>query len=744
MAGQEFKATEKSVLKNTRDGAALKNLVSNTAERVSKRTEDAVLKKEVSPELLAQYKAAGIEKPTIPHRQFKNLQFGRNNPDKPRSDDERDNQQSEQTVMAFAPVVSINFAPKEVPDRDYTTRALRSRRKAQTKADIAEQIANQPEKVVAEVVDVNTLSEGSPFDDNVEIVDAEIAPEVIDSDTKLHENKTRITIEEHSALSDKLCDDSESSTLIFEAEPVEQTGQLLLAENSESRQIPRPVREQVESDVIVVDVVPEDSSKLQDDKTRVALSEHSSASQKLVVADSSSALIIEAEAEVIEEIPQLEGSKPLALPCDENVIEVECEEVRPKTKKEKQLEKKIRKGEKKLDKLDYKLAKAEDKLPHHRVFRVKREYNAEKGKVQSKLRLEKEIKPSDYNKFLKAGAKSVGQTVSTSISGAIHGQISKYEDDNQTLKAAHGTEKVAESALRSTKNAIKTINENQKNAPYRKASKLKFQREQTEQKLTYHKAALENPNIRGDNKAVKQAMKKSQQKRNQVNNAKKAKKTTTKVKEVAKKAEEKIVKAIASNKWAILIIVIFLIVFALLGTFGTSIATSLVDGGTQMVATTYTADDEDIYSAEGYLAGRESELSDYISNIPNYYVGWNEYNYYLDDIGHDPYQLISYLSAVEIAFDYDSEIQALIDEIYNEMYTLEIVSTHEVRSYTYTEIDEEGNEVEVTVYYDYYILDVTLTTADFESVIKPKLEALGVYDLYLAMLENKGGKPNLF
>ncbi len=718
MAGQEFKATEKSVLKNTRDGAVEKKLVSNTAERVSKRTEDAVLKKEVSPELLAQYKAAGIEKPTIPHRQFKNLQFGRNNPDKPRSDDERDNQQSEQTVMAFAPVVSINFAPKEVPDRDYTTRAVRSRRKAQTKADIAEQIANQPEKVVAEVVDMDTLSEGTPFDDNVEIVDAEIIDEVIDSDTKLHENKTRVTIEEHSALSDKLCDDSEKSSLIFEAEPVEQTGQLVVIDNSDS--------------------------KLQANKSRVMLAEHSSASQKLVVADSSSALIIEAEAEVIEEIPQLEGSKPLALPCDENVIEVECEEVRPKTKKEKQLEKKIRKGEKKLDKLDYKLAKAEDKLPHHRVFRVKREYNAEKGKVQSKLRLEKEIKPSDYNKFLKAGAKSVGQTVSTSISGAIHGQISKYEDDNQTLKAAHGTEKVAESALRSTKNAIKTINENQKNAPYRKASKLKFQREQTEQKLTYHKAALENPNIRGDNKAVKQAMKKSQQKRNQAQSAKNTKKAATKVKEVAKKAEEKIVKAIASNKWAILIIIIFLIVFALLGTFGTSIATSLVDGGTQMVATTYTADDEDIYSAEGYLAGRESELSDYISNIPNYYVGWNEYNYYVDDIGHDPYQLISYLSAVEIAFDYDSEIQALIDEIYNEMYTLEIVSTHEVRSYTYTEIDEEGNEVEVTVYYDYYILDVTLTTADFESVIKPKLEALGVYDLYLAMLENKGGKPNLF
>ena len=57
---------------------------------------------------------------------------------------------------------------------------------------------------------------------------------------------------------------------------------------------------------------------------------------------------------------------------------------------------------------------------------------------------------------------------------------------------------------------------------------------------------------------------------------------------------------------------------------------------------------------------------------------------------------------------------------------------------------EEGNEVIVTVYYDYYILNVTLTANDWDSVVKPKLEAAGVYDVYLLLQETQGNKPDLF
>ena len=240
----------------------------------------------------------------------------------------------------------------------------------------------------------------------------------------------------------------------------------------------------------------------------------------------------------------------------------------------------------------------------------------------------------------------------------------------------------------------------------------------------------------------------AQQKRNQKNAAKSAKKGASKVGkkagEAAKDIGEFIVKAISNNKVVIIILIIFVLLFGLFFTVGTSGFSSLVDSGTMMIASSYTSDEADIYSAENYMTSLENNLTNEINNIPNVYVGWNEYNYYLDPIKHDPYALISYLTAMEINFDYDADTQAKIQEIFNALYTLEIESIHEVRSYSYIEYDENGEPHRVTVYYDYYILNVTLTANDWDSVVIPKLQAAGVYDVYQLLQETHGNKPNLF
>lgn len=113
-------------------------------------------------------------------------------------------------------------------------------------------------------------------------------------------------------------------------------------------------------------------------------------------------------------------------------------------------------------------------------------------------------------------------------------------------------------------------------------------------------------------------------------------------------------------------------------------------------------------------------------------------------IGHDPYQLLSYLSAMKINFKYDAEIQKMINKVYDSMYQLDIESVHEVRSETHIETDAEGNETEVTVDYDYFILNVRLTSRSVEEVVIQELKDAGVYDLYLAMMQTKGNKPDLF
>ena len=93
----------------------------------------------------------------------------------------------------------------------------------------------------------------------------------------------------------------------------------------------------------------------------------------------------------------------------------------------------------------------------------------------------------------------------------VHSQISKYEDDNSALKAAHSTEKIAESALHTGKSALHAANENLKTRPQRKVSKLQMNSDNAHSKLNFHKALSKNKELRNSS-TVKQAMKKSQMK----------------------------------------------------------------------------------------------------------------------------------------------------------------------------------------------------------------------------------------
>ena len=262
-------------------------------------------------------------------------------------------------------------------------------------------------------------------------------------------------------------------------------------------------------------------------------------------------------------------------------------------------------------------------------------------------------------------------------------------------------------------------------------------------KLNYHKALSENKELRNSS-TVKQAMKKSQMKRQYVKNAKTARQGVAKAQEAITKLGKKLVEAAAKNKVVLIILIAALLLFGILAGLLGSCTIMMSDGSMSIFSTTYTAEDADIYAAEDYMKELESGLQEQINKIPNNYVGYDEYRYHLDEIKHDPYGLISYLTAKNMCFVFDDRIKQDIQVLFNSLYTLSVETIHEVRSYSYTTTDEEGNTVLVTVYYDYYICDVTLTANDFNEAVKSKLEALGVYDLYELLLESKGNRPELF
>ena len=301
------------------------------------------------------------------------------------------------------------------------------------------------------------------------------------------------------------------------------------------------------------------------------------------------------------------------------------------------------------------------------------------------------------------------------------------EDEAEALFQIRKKAKKAESKLKEKHN--------------KKVSKLKLSRDKTNGKLTEHRSSASKQVSKA---SAKEAMKKAQLKSHQLKTAEKRRKQAKTAKDVAEKLARKTVEIIVSCKEIVLVLLLFLIVFAIISTLTTSCCASLANSGTRQIASSYTADDSDLISANNYLNDRESGLRDYINHIPDYYIGWNEYNYYIGNIGHDPYQLASYLSAMKLDFEYNNEIRDMINEVYDAMYDLKAESIHEVRSYTHTKTDFDGNEVEETVYYDYFILNVTLQSKCVEEVVIQKLKNEGAYDLYLVMQQNHGNNPNLF
>lgn len=752
MAGKELKATEKTVLKHSREGVLEQNLSDGSAKKVSNKAEEAVLKTAIpDDERFDKLKAAGLVVEDVKKPDHRKLQFGRNNPDNTWAEAVYGKKPTEQEYSAPTEAYSVSDTTVSAETKDFekpTEVNLKSdenslRQHKQTSFVSDEQYQNSETTVPVTQRELAELEYSTLGSESITPKAQRKFSFKSDEKYQLSESTVSVSAEEFaemeqtsfkaenlkdfdpskSRLQHSFCSDDEYTTSdeVVEATAEDLKPKSKLTFKSDDEYVNSEEVVEIDGAEFVGQQTEEKTeSKLKEKKTRKGLKDKSSAAEKLTDKDGNSVFYYEGEA-----------------PPDRKL-----------THGEKKLKRRIRKDEKKVYKLQKRLDKAEDKLPHQRVFHVRKEWNSEKQKMQRKLKLEKEVKPLPKPNIVQKGVQGAKHAVTTAVSGTVHQQISKYEDENQTLKAAHGTEKVAESALRFASHKVKATNQKLKEKPYQKVSKLKFDTENAHKKLNQHKVALEHKTEQQTKKESKKALKKAQQKQNQKNAAKTAKKGASKAGkkagEAAKDVSQIIVKAVTNNKVVIIILVIFLLLFGLLFTLGSSGFSSLADTGGMVIASSYTSEDEDIYAANDYMNSLENNLNEQINNIPNVYVGWNEYNYYIDPIQHDPYELISYLTAMKIDFEYDAEIQGLIQEIFNALYTLEVESIHEVRSYQYIDYDEEGNEILVTVYYDYYILNVTLTANDWDSVVKPKLEAAGVYDVYLLLLETKGNKPDLF
>ena len=388
----------------------------------------------------------------------------------------------------------------------------------------------------------------------------------------------------------------------------------------------------------------------------------------------------------------------------------------------------VAKFEKKAEKARAKADKAEQDLPHKTKIKRKRLYDEQKQQTKTRLQFEKEVKPQSdlYHRSPLAPMKTAVSLSGQKALGELHGKIAEAEHENTAVEAAHKTEQKAETLAHYSVRTAKYINGQRKNAPYQKAARLQHKAEKAEIKAIHEKTLAENPQLK------KSMLKKFQQKqriKKQYQKAKRAEQSAKAAKKTAQNTERAARRFIAfvwRHKAIFGVILAVALLIAWLGTVLSSCSVMLTTGTNSLMVSSYFAEDEDIYAAEEYYVSLEQDLQARINRIESDYPRYDEYQYNMAQVGHNPYELISYLTAVYMDFQFD-DIQGGLDELFNSQYHLRITETTEQRT------DEDGNA------YEYKILNVTLTNNGFTQALTADQR-----ELYYIYLESKGSRDYLF
>ena len=198
-----------------------------------------------------------------------------------------------------------------------------------------------------------------------------------------------------------------------------------------------------------------------------------------------------------------------------------------------------------------------------------------------------------------------------------------------------------------------------------------------------------------------------------------------------------------SNAHVLVIVGVFLLLLLLVMSAFSSC--SILFSGTTQVSgqTIYTAEDRDIRGAETDYKKLEKELDKKIKRTPTDHPGYNEYQYHLDPIEHDPWQLTSFLTT--LYDDYTrSEVQGKLKETFKKQYKLTTWVEVQTRYRTVVMIDIfTGIPYTVQVPYEYRIFHTKLVNKGLEVVIREELNN-DQWKRYEIFQDTLGGRPYLF
>ena len=405
-------------------------------------------------------------------------------------------------------------------------------------------------------------------------------------------------------------------------------------------------------------------------------------------------------------------------------------------------EPKLEKPIKRVKKAAARADKAQAKIPKKTVVKKERGFDPATGKVKTQLRFEEVDKKKPPSKLTHA----VRDAPANFVLSQVHREVRQSEDDNVGVEAAHKIEQAVESGGRLVQSAHRA----HQLKPYRAAIRAEKKLERANLDALQKKAEIDSPTSNPVSKwQQKQAIKKqyAAAKHNQAaqTTAKAAENTAKAAKKAAEKAE-KAGKYVWEHRrgFAIAAAILLMLAFLLNGLSSCSV---IMDGvGSGIAASTYPSQDADMLGAETQYCAMEAELQRYLDTYESTH-DYDEYHFDLDTIEHDPYVLISIITALHQGEWTLDEVQGTLQMLFDRQYILteDVVVETRYRTETDTWTDADGNTHTDTyqVPYDYYICTVTLENFNLSHVPVYIMseEQLGMYATYMATL---GNRPDLF
>ena len=420
------------------------------------------------------------------------------------------------------------------------------------------------------------------------------------------------------------------------------------------------------------------------------------------------------------------------------------------------LRKYIERSDRAADKLD--AAKA--KIPTKTVKVKERVFDEATGKGKTSIRFEEvEKKPNGKLRHNPLGRPAQEITL------AAHNKVHEVEQENVGVEAGHKAEELAEQGVLHAGSRVRQALHHHETKPWRDAAKAEQTANKANAEVLYQKAIQDDPSLAASNPVSRYLQKKRIQRNyaKEVREAEKnAQKTASAAKTAAVRTKEAAQKTAAfvkkHSKVILPIIGIAAIVVILIG--GVSSCSMMAGSGVSSVlSSSYLSEDSDMLAAEEAYCAMEAELQEYLDTYESTH-SYDEYHYDLDDIEHDPYVLISILSALHEGIFTLSDVQDDLEMLFQKQYILTETVETETRYKTEIEIIErpkrdpvtgefvldeygwqvmEDYEQEVEVPYTYYICTVELENFNLSHVPVYIMDedTLSMYATYMGTLGNR-------